>query len=544
MKEITRIHLAQTPFNIEIAAKKALQTYLEAIEKALDADDDALREIEARIVELLSERGVSNEKVITVADVKAIEQQLGAPSEFVDEDAVIEEVKSSRSAQKRLMRDVDAGLLGGVCAGIARYFAINPMWLRLAAIVLILLSFGTALLVYMVLWLAIPAARTAAEKLQMRGEPVTLAALKTEVADEKPAVPEKSKPLVIVLRVMLVIGFVSMAIGALMAMIFALGISGSMITALSSLPTNQPLMIAAIVAGAVSGLLFIVLMLLGTYATAAWRITKRLAIAAGSIAVLGIVAFSMFLLLGVNGSQQLRQDVERLTVRDERPEAGLKNIRALTVKNGATAKSNVPLRYVVTTGEPRIEVQYLKGQAKPTVQLTRQADTGVLSVTSDDMRSCLPYAYDGQPCLGTIAITVYGPNLQRLITTDNSSLSYATTTQDALQIDAIAESSRIDVSGRVDRLSANLAKDSKLDIQDAAVKRLQTRLDAATLKAATVEQLQLSTPVVCGNDTSSAEVARANRITVNGQAVDMKRAPQDYPCLQLEYETDATNVSD
>ena len=60
MKEITRIHLAQTPFNVELGAKKELEKYLAAIEKTLAADDDTLREIEARIVELLAERGVAD----------------------------------------------------------------------------------------------------------------------------------------------------------------------------------------------------------------------------------------------------------------------------------------------------------------------------------------------------------------------------------------------------------------------------------------------------------------------------------------------------
>ena len=69
MKEITRIHLAATPYNIEIGAKKELETYVSGIEKALSADEDTLREIEARMMELLSERGVSGEKVITSADI-------------------------------------------------------------------------------------------------------------------------------------------------------------------------------------------------------------------------------------------------------------------------------------------------------------------------------------------------------------------------------------------------------------------------------------------------------------------------------------------
>ncbi|RYF29025.1 MAG: hypothetical protein EOO17_03020 [Chloroflexi bacterium] len=76
MKEITRIHLAATAFNIDITAKKELEKYLEAIEKSLRADEDTLREIEARIVELLADRGVTGERVVTLGDVEVIDLAL------------------------------------------------------------------------------------------------------------------------------------------------------------------------------------------------------------------------------------------------------------------------------------------------------------------------------------------------------------------------------------------------------------------------------------------------------------------------------------
>jgi hypothetical protein len=57
MKEVARISLAALPYNIEIDAKKKLQYYLHAIEAALNADSDTMKEIEARVAELLAERG-------------------------------------------------------------------------------------------------------------------------------------------------------------------------------------------------------------------------------------------------------------------------------------------------------------------------------------------------------------------------------------------------------------------------------------------------------------------------------------------------------
>src|SRR4051812_37961171 len=112
MKEITRIHIARTPYSAEVDAKKALEEYLAAIKHALSADDDAMREIEARIVEILAGRGIANEGVITHKDVDAIEAQLGAPSDFADED-VAEAPAEQNVSDRRLMRDTSRGVLGG-----------------------------------------------------------------------------------------------------------------------------------------------------------------------------------------------------------------------------------------------------------------------------------------------------------------------------------------------------------------------------------------------------------------------------------------------
>ena len=61
MKEITRIHLAKTAFSVEIDAKKSLEKYLNSIQKNMHADAEAMKEIEARMVEILAERGVMKE---------------------------------------------------------------------------------------------------------------------------------------------------------------------------------------------------------------------------------------------------------------------------------------------------------------------------------------------------------------------------------------------------------------------------------------------------------------------------------------------------
>ncbi|QWQ31629.1 PspC domain-containing protein [Candidatus Minimicrobia vallesae] len=185
MKEITRIHLAKTAFSVEIDAKKSLEKYLNSIQKNMHADAEAMKEIEARMVEILAERGVMKEGVISDDDVLAIKNQMGEPRDFSDdsEDSTDELTDDNEKPEKQLMRDTDGAVIGGVCAGIAAYFNINPLWVRLIAIISLFVTFGTMVLVYLAMWVSMPPAKTASDKLRMRGKPVTLAALKEASAD-------------------------------------------------------------------------------------------------------------------------------------------------------------------------------------------------------------------------------------------------------------------------------------------------------------------------------------------------------------------------
>ena len=194
MKEITRIHLAKTPFSVEVDAKKSLEKYLNLIQKNMHAEPEAMREIEARMVELLAERGVSKDGVIGHDDVLAVQKQMGEPRDFSDDASeAIDEIENKDiddKPAKQLMRDPDNAIIGGVCAGVAAYFNINPLWVRLIAIISPFMTFGTAVLIYVVMWLSMPPARTASDKLRMRGEPVTLASLKKAAVDEASAMTD------------------------------------------------------------------------------------------------------------------------------------------------------------------------------------------------------------------------------------------------------------------------------------------------------------------------------------------------------------------
>jgi phage shock protein PspC (stress-responsive transcriptional regulator) len=180
MNEVTQIHLGRQAFTIAADAHTALRAYLKAIEQAV-GDKSVVEEVELRMAELLAEHGVSGEKVILPEDVDFLKAQLGDPKDFSDDEAETTQT-SKETGDKRLFRDTDNALLGGVSAGIANYFNIDAVIVRLAFILLTILGGGSGIIIYIILWLAVPPANTASEKLQMRGLPVTLGALKDSVS--------------------------------------------------------------------------------------------------------------------------------------------------------------------------------------------------------------------------------------------------------------------------------------------------------------------------------------------------------------------------
>lgn len=181
MKEVTRIHIAKTSYDVEMAAKKDLEAYLKALE-AYSHDADLVEDVEIRMTEILADRGVKKDQVISHADVTALKEQLGEPQEFKadseeTDEAVQIETETGVSGRK-LYRDTDHAVLGGVLSGIAAFFGVNPALIRILFILLLLASFGTAFLAYVLMWAIVPPARTAADRLQMAGRPVTIASIR------------------------------------------------------------------------------------------------------------------------------------------------------------------------------------------------------------------------------------------------------------------------------------------------------------------------------------------------------------------------------
>lgn len=199
MTKTITINLGGLLFHIDDEAYRILQSYLEAVEKQFGHEPekkDIMLDIESRIAELLAERIDRNKDLISVDVVNAIISIMGQPHDFAAGDDPEPESKSKNQRRgeqtKRMYRDTDNRLLGGVCSGLGAYFAADP-WIFRILFIVFGFFFLTGIVIYLILWIAIPEALTSAQKLEMRGQPITIENIKNAVKMEFDNVKKKMK---------------------------------------------------------------------------------------------------------------------------------------------------------------------------------------------------------------------------------------------------------------------------------------------------------------------------------------------------------------
>jgi phage shock protein PspC (stress-responsive transcriptional regulator) len=191
MNKIFNINLGGYPFVIDDDAYKKLNEYLDTIQKHFrksEGCDEIVGDIEARIAELFNEHA-KGQPIVSMRDVEGVIQIMGTPQEFGAEDIDLEEDKkeskrrSGSSTGKRLYRDTDDKVIGGVCSGLAAYFGVSdPLIFRLIFAVLFLS--GVGIMAYVLLWIIVPSAKTSADKLSMKGEPINVNNIAKQVEEE------------------------------------------------------------------------------------------------------------------------------------------------------------------------------------------------------------------------------------------------------------------------------------------------------------------------------------------------------------------------
>ena len=204
MNKTISINLSGMLFNLEEAAYNQLLKYIQTIKNyfsAAEGRDEIIGDIESRIAELFQER-LKNKQVILEQDVADVIEIMGKPEVYAaeaetegnagaNESTNFSQENAYSKEKRRLFRDPDEGMLGGVCIGVGHYLGIDPVWLRITFLVG-LFFFGSGPLLYLILWIALPKAESTAEKLQMRGEAVTIESIEKKIKEEFERINKKA----------------------------------------------------------------------------------------------------------------------------------------------------------------------------------------------------------------------------------------------------------------------------------------------------------------------------------------------------------------
>jgi phage shock protein PspC (stress-responsive transcriptional regulator) len=200
MNKVFNVNVGGYPFTIDEDAYEHLSNYLKTIHhhfRDSEGYEEITGDIEARLAELFQE-SLGNRPILTIKDVENAIAIMGTPEDFgaepVEEGSQDESQtkrKSRYQTGKRLFRNPEDEVLGGVCSGIAAYFGINdPLWIRLLFVV-ISISGGLGIPTYLILWAILPKAESAADRLAMRGEPINASNIGKIIEEEMEHFSEK-----------------------------------------------------------------------------------------------------------------------------------------------------------------------------------------------------------------------------------------------------------------------------------------------------------------------------------------------------------------
>ena len=198
MNKTVNINLGGMFFHIDEDAYQKLTRYFDAIKRSLSnssGHDEIIKDIEMRVSELLNEKQKTDKHVIGLKDVDEVIAVMGQPEDYIIEDDGTTgptNNKTYSTGTKKLYRDREKGMIGGVASGLGYYFGIDSLWIRLALILLVW-GFGTGIIAYIILWIVVPEAVTTSEKLEMTGEPVNISNIERKVREEFDNVSDKIK---------------------------------------------------------------------------------------------------------------------------------------------------------------------------------------------------------------------------------------------------------------------------------------------------------------------------------------------------------------
>ena len=241
MDKTISISLGGFSFTVDETAYNKLKKYLGDVRSSLrgmEGTEDVISDVEIRIAELFKER-LGGREVVSESDVEHIIEVMGKPEQYVDEEDSVEYSSANRGNKKKLYRDTDSRVLGGVLSGIAHYIGVESWITRVAWLLMFFADIpltGTTftIIAYVLLWIILPKAETATQKYEMYGEAGDIESIRKSSAEGGRRKGDSSDGFGEVLRVigkifLVFIGFIliciglSLAFGAVMTLVASVG---------------------------------------------------------------------------------------------------------------------------------------------------------------------------------------------------------------------------------------------------------------------------------------------------------------------------------
>lgn len=282
MNEIKKCSIAGISFTLEKDAYEALQTYIKSLNDTYKNNPDGeeiIADIEARIAELILSTQPA-EGIVAKPLIDNIIKQLGSAEEIDEEGteyhAETIDQNGNPRIPRRLYRDLENKKLGGVCAGVANYFDVDSTWIRLAMFIPLVITifgsvdifrwiapfsgnlFGFVIIGYAIMWFTIPAASSARQKLEMKGERVT--ARNIHEATQAPSLDERERTMLA--KVVMAAGNLLLIIFKVIALFILIGlVVGVSVLSFVALVTSPALLTTDFITGLALACFFMVIIL-------------------------------------------------------------------------------------------------------------------------------------------------------------------------------------------------------------------------------------------------------------------------------------------
>ena len=536
MKEIYRIHLAKIPYEIEVDAKKELTKYFDDLRKYAN-DESIFNDVEIRVTEILKDFGVSRDGIISLDDVKKIKSQLGDPEVFAESDIDskdlvsaqdINEESAKTTTKKKLYRDQANGMVAGIASGLSEYLSIDIVFVRILMLIFIPLTFGWFILVYLILWILIPKAKTASDILRLRGEKASAQSIKNVNNEYDFSLLErKNNSVKKIFAILLGVISIFAAVGGL---VLTFGVNLAFVGQANESVYSKSYEGLPMALFSAAGLLFVAFWILLAYISFTRKVKTQQIISFAVIIFLGISSFaSGFYALGAaetNWDAKIQASIKKRAVKIDSDK--LAKISTLDIN------SNIDVEYIVSD-ERKVEIvesDYLDDE-KTNVEMNFDKETLNVAVSKENF-------YYGN----FEKLLIYGPELKDITDTSSKQIKYTSKDQDSLSVVQKGYGSEVKLSNSatIKNLSIKQTEGSSFDGEYVAVDNLT--IDASdggsSIKLRSANVAKISASEICYREygegdpyeetSISLKYGDASKITVNGKTITIG---VDIPCLDL-----------